>query len=275
MRSGAAAPTTPVSWVREPACSATGVREEEADTGKPPRRPPAIFASPIPDISWLPDTLSPRRAARERDSTAVSANATSAMPAAGSASEATSAHVRPPSAGAGRPCGSAPTTGNDPDSPKIAVIAVATTTTTSTPGTGDRSSLSAKMTTSEPMPNAIASAWTSPAATPLTIDTTSGRGDRDSIEKPSSFGTCDTITSSATALRYPTRMGLDSRSVTKPRRRRPPSRRIAPTMIASSPASATARSSLPSARGRTDAAMMGASAESGPSTRTRDGPNTA
>ena len=46
-------------------------------------------------------------------------------------------------------------------------------------------------------------------------------------------------------------------------------------MIASRPASATARLSLPSASGRIAAAMIGASAESGPSTRMRDGPNTA
>ena len=57
-----AAPTTPVSCVREPACSATGVRDDEADTGNPPRNPPAMFASPMPAISWLPSTLSPRRA---------------------------------------------------------------------------------------------------------------------------------------------------------------------------------------------------------------------
>ena len=132
-----AAPTTPVSCVREPACSATGVRDDEADTGNPPRKPPAMFARPMPAISWLPSTLSPRRAESDRESTALSVKATRAMPAAGSRSAQTSAHSRPPSAGEGRPCGSAPTTGSEPDSPKIAVIAVASTTTTSTPGTGE------------------------------------------------------------------------------------------------------------------------------------------
>ena len=55
----------------------------------------------------------------------------------------------------------------------------------------------------------------------------------------------------------------------------PPNSRIAPTMIARSPASATARASSPRASGRIAAAMIGASAESGPSTRMRDGPKSA
>ncbi len=52
---------------------------------------------------------------------------------------------------------------------------------------------------------------------------------------------------------------------------------IAPTMSASIDASATARSGSPSAAisGRIVAAIIGPSEESGPSTRIRDGPNTA
>ena len=52
---------------------------------------------------------------------------------------------------------------------------------------------------------------------------------------------------------------------------------IAATMIASSDASAIARSGSPSAptSGRIVAAIIGPSEESGPSTRIRDGPNTA
>ena len=52
----------------------------------------------------------------------------------------------------------------------------------------------------------------------------------------------------------------------------PPSSSIPPTMIASRPASATARSSSPSASGRIDAAMMGASDESGPEHQDAGGP---
>ena len=90
-----AAPTTPVSCVREPACSATGVRDDDAETGNPPRSPPAMLARPMPAISWLPSTLSPRRAANVRESTALSAKATSAIPAAGRARAPTSRPLQP------------------------------------------------------------------------------------------------------------------------------------------------------------------------------------
>ena len=53
------APTTPTSWLLAPACSATGVRDELADTGNPPSRPPARLATPTAPISWLPSTFSP------------------------------------------------------------------------------------------------------------------------------------------------------------------------------------------------------------------------
>ena len=127
--------------------------------------------------------------------------ATSAMPAAGPARAPTSLHVSPSSAGAGRPCGSAPTTGSASASPNTAVTIIERTTTTSTPGTGDFSHLSTKMMTSDPRPKATASGSASPAAMLCTIATTSGQMPSASIEKPSSFGICDTITSSAIALR--------------------------------------------------------------------------
>ena len=97
-----AAPTTPVSCVRDPACSATGVRDDDAETGNPPSRPPAMFASPMPAISWLPSTVSPRRAAKVRDSTALSVKATSAMPAAGSASARDIRPLEPAERGSGK-----------------------------------------------------------------------------------------------------------------------------------------------------------------------------
>ena len=50
------APTTPVSWVRAPDCSATAVREPLVLTGKPWKKEAAMFAAPIPIISWLPRT---------------------------------------------------------------------------------------------------------------------------------------------------------------------------------------------------------------------------
>ena len=48
-----AAATTPVSCVREPAASATGVRDELLEIGNPWKRPVARFAAASPPSSWL------------------------------------------------------------------------------------------------------------------------------------------------------------------------------------------------------------------------------
>ena len=48
------APTTPVTCEREPACSATAVRDPLVLTGNPWKKPAAMFAAPIPIISWSP-----------------------------------------------------------------------------------------------------------------------------------------------------------------------------------------------------------------------------
>ena len=66
-----AAPTTPVTCERDPACSATAVREPLVLTGKPWKKPAAMFAAPMPTISWSPRTRSPapggeRRRGRHR-----------------------------------------------------------------------------------------------------------------------------------------------------------------------------------------------------------------
>jgi len=50
------APTTPVSCVREPADSATGVRDALLLIGKPERSPAATFAAPRPMSSRLGST---------------------------------------------------------------------------------------------------------------------------------------------------------------------------------------------------------------------------
>ncbi|STQ62436.1 Uncharacterised protein [Gordonia bronchialis] len=70
------------------------------------------------------------------------------------------------------------------------------------------------------------------------------------------------------------RIGLDSRSVTNPSRSRPPITSTTPTSMDNRPARAM-RSSSKAASGMIAAAMMGASDESGPSTRMRDGPTSA
>ena len=51
IRTIAAAPITPVSCDREPACSATGVREELLLIGKPRKKPAATLAAPSAIIS--------------------------------------------------------------------------------------------------------------------------------------------------------------------------------------------------------------------------------
>ena len=68
-----------VTWDREPACSATAVRDPLVLTGKPWKKPAAMFAAPMPIISWLPRTCSPRRAANADAVDMVSASATTAM----------------------------------------------------------------------------------------------------------------------------------------------------------------------------------------------------
>ena len=52
----ARAPTTPVTWLFAPACSATAVREPLVLTGNPWNNPAATFETPMPIISWLPCT---------------------------------------------------------------------------------------------------------------------------------------------------------------------------------------------------------------------------
>ena len=83
----------------------------------------------------------------------------------------------------------------------MAVSAVAATTATSTPGTGDLTQVSPMMTARDATPNTSASGWTSPAAMPSPMATTSPSSEPESIENPSSLGTWETSTSSATALR--------------------------------------------------------------------------
>ena len=85
-----AAPTTPVIWDREPACSATAARDPLVLTGKPWKKPAAMLAAPMPIISWLPRTCSPRRAANADAVDMVSASATTAMASAPTNSGGTS-----------------------------------------------------------------------------------------------------------------------------------------------------------------------------------------
>ena len=132
----AAAPTTPVSCVLAPACSATAVREPLVLTGKPWKNPAATLAAPMPIISPLPSTSWPVRAANADAVEMVSASATMAMPTrAGHQQRQVGRRVGHREA-AGSPDGSVPTS-DTPWSPRSRApeAAIAITTATSTPGT--------------------------------------------------------------------------------------------------------------------------------------------
>ena len=103
-----AAPTTPVTCDRDPACSDTAVREPLVLTGKPWKKPAKMFAAPMPIISWSPRTRSPRRAAKEDDVDIVSARATTAMATAPRNSSGRSPHGTDGTVSGGKPCGSTP-----------------------------------------------------------------------------------------------------------------------------------------------------------------------
>src|SRR4029077_10402218 len=89
------------------------------------------------------------------------------------------------------------------------------------------------------------------------------------------FGSCPMNTVRAIPLRYPIRIGFDSRSGSRPSRRTPNAMQNAPEIRARPAARLVVRVGSPSASGATVAAMSAASDESGPTTRIRLGPQTA
>ena len=96
------------------------------------------------------------------------------------------------------------------------------------------------------------------------------------MEKPNSFGSCPTMIVMASPFMYPTWTSLESRSATNPSFPRPSPISVRPTSTASIPASAMAVAGSPPANSGVMAARInGEIDESGPSTSTRDGPNSA
>ena len=114
-----------------------------------------------------------------------------------------------------------------------------------------------------------------PSATPWRKAAVSATRPSASVEKPNSLGSCPMKMTTARPARYPVRTGLESRSATKPSFPKPAPTVISPTRSASIPASAMAVSGSPAARGRMVAAIMGPRDESGPRTRTGEGPTSA
>ena len=148
-----AAPTTPVTCEREPACSATAVRDPLVLTGKPWKKPAAMFAAPMPIISWSPCTRSPRRAAKDEAVDIVSARATTEMATAPRNSMTRSPHGTRGMVNGGKPCGSTPIV-STPSASRSSRLTdrAATATTTSTAGIFGTSRWSSRMPTSEPTP---------------------------------------------------------------------------------------------------------------------------
>ena len=275
----AAAPSTPVSWVREPADSATAVRDADALTGNPLNSPAARFAVPSAMISWSLSTRSPRFDARLRDSVVVSASITNAIPAAATNSLPVSCRLTSGKVGVGKPEGIRPTT----DTPcavrsKTLVAMAEPTTATRIPGTLGSQRRNARITARDATPTIRLAVTVSPLATPSTkalLSSNKPVGARAEAEEPGQLthehDDGDAV-EEADAHGLREQLGQDAR-----RGRSPAITQMAPMRRASIPASATAVDGSPWAprSGRIAATMSGPSAESGPSTSTRDGPNTA
>ena len=185
------APTSPVSWVFAPDCSATAVREPLVETAKPCTSPEAMFAAPIPTISWLGSTSSPRLAANADDVAIVSVSDTRVMPTAAMRSGPTSESWVHGSEGVGNPLGSEPTVAISSDRPNTADTTVAPTTATSTAGTFFVIRGNPRSTTSTPTP--MARAATSVWSMCSKNSRISSPKESASVEKPKSFGSCPTM----------------------------------------------------------------------------------
>ena len=78
----AAAPTSPVTWVRAPLWKATAVRDPLVLTGKPWKNPAAMLAAPTPTISRFPSISAPVLSANTEAVEMVSVRETREMPSA-------------------------------------------------------------------------------------------------------------------------------------------------------------------------------------------------
>ena len=134
------APTTPVSWLFAPDCSATAVREPLVETANPWNSPAARLAAPSPIISWFGSTSSPRRAAKLVAVAIVSVSETSVMPTAAMTGAADVARCSSTGTlGVGTPWGSEPD-GRDPVGRRSSTAETIVTPTTATRIAGTRGS---------------------------------------------------------------------------------------------------------------------------------------
>ena len=258
-----------------PDCSATAVRDPLVEIAKPWKNPAATFDAPMPIISWLGWSSSPRRAANADAVAMVSVSDTSTMPIAARSNGPTSSNDVHGIDGVGKPCGSVPTVATPCAARSNAAdTMVAPATATSTAGIFGMKRGSTSSTTSTPRPTAsaapcVSSRWSNHARS-------SSRKPSASVEKPHSFGSCPTMIVIARPFMYPTCTSLERRSATKPSLPRPSPISMRPTSSASIPASAIALpGSFATMSGAMAAKISGETDESGPSTSTREGPKIA
>jgi hypothetical protein len=130
-----------------------------------------------------------KRAAYARDSTLVSANATSATAAPPVSTGTRSSKRSSGKVNRGKPCGKVPRTASPERAPRssAATISVAATTAIRMPGTRGRR-LSTRINASAPPPIASATRFVPPANTRTTMAQAWRSGPCASTEKPSSFG---------------------------------------------------------------------------------------
>jgi hypothetical protein len=234
-----------------------------------------MFAAPMPIISWLGSTSSPRRAAKLVAVAIVSVKDTSVMPTAAMSRGTTLLAVVHGNVGVGIPRGRAPTVATpSPASPSNADAMVAPTTPTSTAGRRvvTRGSASRSTSTATPTKSVVVCVWSR-----LEVNARiSARNESACVEKPNSFGSWPMMIVIARPFMYPTCTSFDRRSATNPSLPSPSPISVSPTRTASMPASAIALAgSLVTSSGVIAARIKGEIEESGPSTSTRDGPNTA
>ena len=175
IRTMSPAPTSPASWVRTPDDIATEVRDALALTANPDSAADPKFAAPRATNSAFAFDRSPRRAARVRDSTDVSAIETSAIATAPANSVSMSAIGIEGIDGRGRPGGKGPTTGTSATTarPATADTIVPTTTATRIAGNLGTTRPAATMNASAATPIARATALVRPARNPSANPTAS------------------------------------------------------------------------------------------------------
>ena len=176
-----------MSCVFAPDCSATAVRDPLVEIANPWKNPAAMFAVPMPIISWFGCSSSPRRAAKLDAVAMVSVSDTSTMPIAASRRGPTSSTDVHGSDGFGKPWGRVPTVATPSaarSSTADTIVAPATATSTAGMRVVIRGSTSS--TTSTPTPTATAPAcvwsrWSTNARSSSTNPSAS-------VEKPKSLG---------------------------------------------------------------------------------------